>query len=59
LEGGSTAPSEGSRLADKKVSYCGILKRRPGEKPFTQKLLEERARDKAREERKLASVRGK
>jgi AbrB family looped-hinge helix DNA binding protein len=35
-------------------SFCGIFKRKPGEKLATQELLEDRAADKRREEKKIA-----
>lgn len=36
------------------ASFRGILKLRPGEKPATQQLLEDRAEDLRREEKKIA-----
>ena len=35
-------------------SVCGMLKRKPGEKPATQELLEDRAEELRREEEKIA-----
>ena len=35
-------------------SFCGIFKLKPGEKPATQELLEDRAEEKRREEKKIA-----
>lgn len=35
-------------------SFCGIFKRRPGEKLATQELLEDRAEEKRRDEEKIA-----
>jgi AbrB family looped-hinge helix DNA binding protein len=35
-------------------SFVGIFKLKPGEKPATQQLLEDRAEEKRREEKKIA-----
>jgi AbrB family looped-hinge helix DNA binding protein len=35
-------------------SVCGMLKRKPGEKPITQELIEEHAEEVRRDEEKIA-----
>lgn len=40
-------------------SYCGILKRKPGTKPVTQRLIEENAEEVRREEEKWEQCFGK
>jgi len=39
-------------------SFCGVFKRKPGEKPVTQQLIEEHAEEVRRDEEKLARHRG-
>ncbi|MEI6860909.1 MAG: AbrB/MazE/SpoVT family DNA-binding domain-containing protein [Verrucomicrobiota bacterium] len=40
-------------------SFCGVFKLRPGEKSAVQELLEDRAKERAREDRELAEDRRK
>lgn len=40
-------------------SFCGIFKSKPGEKSAVQELLEDRAAERAREDRKIAEDRHK
>jgi AbrB family looped-hinge helix DNA binding protein len=40
-------------------SFCGIFKTKPGEKSAVQELLEDRAAERAREDRKIAEDRRK
>lgn len=40
-------------------SFCGIFKSKPGEKSAVQELLEDRAAERAREDREIASDRRK
>ena len=40
-------------------SFCGIFKSKPGEKSAVQELLEDRATERAREDRKIAEDRRK
>ena len=36
-------------------SYCGIFKSKPGEKSAVQELMEDRAKERAREDREIAA----
>jgi AbrB family looped-hinge helix DNA binding protein len=40
-------------------SFCGLFKAKPGEKSAVQELLDDRAKERAREDRKVASDRSK
>lgn len=40
-------------------SFCGLFKTKPGEKSAVQELLDDRTKERAREDRKVASDRSK
>lgn len=40
-------------------SFCGLFKAKPGEKSAVQELLDDRTKERAREDRKVASDRSK
>ena len=40
-------------------SFCGLFKAKPGEKSAVQELLDDRTKERAREDRKVASNRSK
>jgi AbrB family looped-hinge helix DNA binding protein len=40
-------------------SFCGLFKAKPGEKSAVQELLDDRAKERAQEDRKVASDRSK